>query len=90
MEAEPPPANQNNFDDTQRIAKCKAKPELINLNQIYPNDSGSHCGYCNKDDTSYSWSFTSKTHPYFRGKNVALHLLASYGKRMEEKWYLFL
>lgn len=61
MEADPV-SKENPFDDTQKILKCKAKPELLNLNQIYPSDGGSHCGYCNKDDTSYSWSFTSNIH----------------------------
>jgi arginine-tRNA-protein transferase len=67
MEAEPETVHDF-FDDSARILQCKGKPELINLNQIYQNDTPSHCGYCNKDDTSYSWSFTSKKIPILEDK----------------------
>lgn len=46
MEAEP--TETALYDETVRINRCKNKPELLSLNEIYQENVGSECGYCYK------------------------------------------
>ena len=72
MEPNSEPINQINI--TPNIKTCK-KELFMNVQYLYEDGIGRHCGYCNSSQGSYSLGFVSSTYP-----------IEIYEKMMFEGW----